>query len=100
MAFPCENRETLPDLTFVLAGETIVVTSFEYSSEMTFGGSDGEEPSCVVGFDDAEEDTVMLGWPFMQNFISVFDEDAREVRCKSMFERGDLRKNAIEPANP
>jgi hypothetical protein len=70
MAFPCENRETLPDLTFLLAGETIVLTSFEY--EMTFGGSDGVEPSCVMGFDDAEEDTMILGCPFIQNFISVF----------------------------
>ena len=100
MAFPCENRETLPDLTFLLAGETIALTSFEYSFEMTFGASGGEEPSCVVGFDDAEEDTMVLGWPFLQNFISVFDQDAREVRCKSMFERREPRTNAIEPANP
>jgi hypothetical protein len=71
----------------------------ECSFQMTFGGSDGEGPSCVVRFDDAEEDTMILGWPFMQNFISVFDQDAREVRCKSMFERGELRTNAIEPAN-
>jgi hypothetical protein len=70
MPFPCENRETLPDLNFLLAGQTIVLTSFEY--EMTSDGSDGEEPSCVVGFDDAEEDTMILGWPFIQNFISVF----------------------------
>jgi hypothetical protein len=88
IAFPFSNRPELPDLTFILAGQTVSLSPFEYSFEMIFSpGADERGFECVVGFDDAEEDTVVLGWSFLQNFVAVFDQDEREVKCEYIFEQ-------------
>ncbi|KAF4634150.1 hypothetical protein G7Y89_g3966 [Cudoniella acicularis] len=55
LRFPCENREVLPDLSFKFkGGEMISLSPFEYSFEMIAGPGD--------------------------NFVSVFDQDEKEVR--------------------
>lgn len=81
--FPCSNREFLPDLTFVLAGKEISLTPYEYSFESV--GYDGDPISCLVGFDQSSEDVIELGWPFLEYFISVFDQDLKEIRREVPF---------------
>ncbi|KUJ11184.1 acid protease [Mollisia scopiformis] len=78
MTFPCQNREFLPNLTIVLGGNEMILTPYEYSLESV--GQPGSGLSCMVGFDQSPDNTIQLGWPFLENFISVFDQDLREVR--------------------
>lgn len=59
MKLPCEKREELPDLTFVLSGKEISLFSYEYSFEAI--GETEDEISCLVGFDVSEEDSIVSG---------------------------------------
>jgi hypothetical protein len=78
--FSCERRKSLPNLTFVVGGHTIVLTPFEYTFVMSASSKD--VMACVIGFDSSGPNTVGLGWPFMQNFYTVFDQDAKLIKGK------------------
>jgi saccharopepsin len=77
ITFPCERREKMPILTLTLAGKDLSLNGFEYTQETSFG----DETVCYIVVErERQEKTIGLGWPFMQRFYTVFDNDNREVR--------------------
>ena len=94
---PCETRENLPDLTFVLGGHSFSITAFEYTMEFSIQEEEEEEEEnkCMttflqietlldwILFDPVENrPSVILGSPFLGAFYSVFNLDKREVGRK------------------
>jgi hypothetical protein len=81
LSFPCENRNFLPNLIFTFgSGDKVSMSPFEYSFEMI--GGNLTIPECMVGFERGRENRIVLGWPFLQNFVSVFDHDEKVVSRK------------------
>lgn len=79
-AFPCEKRARLPDLVLGIGGKKVSLTGFQYSFELERKSVEMRE--CVVAFWGEDEFTVGLGWPFLDNFRTVFDEGRKRVLCK------------------
>lgn len=101
--FPCENRNFLPDLVFEFLvrkdedassefgwdpedgfmKKEISLSPYEYTFEVTGGNVPDIPPiGCRIGFEDSEDEgKIVLGWPFLQNFVGVFDFDMGRVGC-------------------
>lgn len=76
--FACDKRKKLPNLTFVIGGHTISLSAYEYSFEIV--SSSRNLNACVVGFERSTTGSVGLGLPFMENFYTVFDQDAKQIK--------------------
>jgi hypothetical protein len=88
-SFPCESRESLPNLTIGIGDQSFVLSAFQYSFEL--GSSSHDTHDCVVAFERGKEQRLGLGWPFMENFHVVFDQGAEAVMRKSYSDRVILR---------
>ena len=74
---PCHNRTELPDFTFGIGGKNITLTPLQYTFEEIFNGTVVCSMSLLR---EDDEDTIGLGWPFLENFGVVFDVDHNEVK--------------------
>ncbi|KAL2219071.1 aspartic peptidase domain-containing protein [Thermoascus aurantiacus ATCC 26904] len=82
----CLKRDTLPALTFNLAGYNFTLSPYEYTIEVSMGDYGY---SCVVAYAPLERemvppdepDFIVLGSSFLRGFNSVFDFDRKEVGC-------------------
>ncbi|KAF2276401.1 acid protease [Westerdykella ornata] len=87
-SFPCEKRNTLPSLVFGLGNKNITLSATEYTFELK--STKRKTHNCVIaldssdsGFsDDAENAIIGLGWPFLENFEVIFNEDELAVLLK------------------
>lgn len=83
----CLKRDTLPALTFNMAGYNFTLSPYEYTIEVSMGDYGY---SCVVAYAPLEREMVppdepgfiVLGSSFLRGFNSVFDFDRKEVGCK------------------
>lgn len=80
----CEKRDSMPDVTFNLAGQNITITAYDYT-EFWDGLPDG--PRCASLFVAREprekhSNEVVLGWSFLRAFYSVFDLGEGVAKCK------------------
>lgn len=77
----CDARETLPDLTLTLGGQTITFGWKEYTGVWRYGGS---EKFCVVEIQTYSRDphSAALGLSLMYKFDMSFDMGRNEIGCK------------------
>jgi saccharopepsin len=81
---PCDKISELPHLVFDFDGQEIVLNGEDYIGEaewpFCFRG-----PYCspLIGYNPRDNDTIVLGPPFLKKVYSVFDWDDRTVSCKS-----------------
>jgi hypothetical protein len=81
-AFPCDIRKDLPSLTFGIGGQNITLTAFQYTFEMD--RSSQKLHVCSIAVHQAAKNTVGLGWPFMENFHMVFNQDKESIMRMSL----------------
>lgn len=77
----CDILDTLPDLTLVLGGRTLVLGWKEYTRVKLYGNGNR---ACRVAIDQQSFDTrsAVLGVWLLEKFDVVFDMDYNEIGCK------------------
>ena len=86
---PCERRQELPNLTFVMSGHNMTISAFDYTFELMPPCPPYETPICITtfwaiedfGYPD-ESAGIVLGSPFLKGFYGVFDFGSREIGCE------------------
>jgi hypothetical protein len=86
--FPCEMRDDMANLTVSLGegdmAHNFTLSAYEYSFGILHPDEDGGEEEvedCVlVASESARDDVIGLGWPFLRNFYTVFDDDEKLIR--------------------
>lgn len=80
---PCEERGSMPDLTFNLAGKNFTLTPYDYTFEWPIKQSTTRCVSAIMPFGVEQYDEIVLGSAFLRAFYSVFDLDTATLGCKS-----------------
>jgi hypothetical protein len=80
--FPCEKRSELATFNINI-GEgdrvyNLTLSAYEYTFKYSYEGKE----VCFMAIDQIETDVVGLGWPYLRNFYTVFDEENLRIRCK------------------
>jgi hypothetical protein len=78
--FPCEKRSQLADL-IINVGEgdhvfNLTLSGYEYTIKYLFE----KKVVCFMAVSQTEAGVVGLGWPFLRNFYTVFDEENGRIR--------------------
>ncbi|KAF2112803.1 aspartic peptidase domain-containing protein [Lophiotrema nucula] len=93
-AFPCEKRNELPAIDFAIGGRNITFSGHDYTFQ--FVSSSRGSCVCAIGLESTDEAVVSgdirtvggknaligLGWPFMEHFHMVFDEDEEIIMLR------------------
>lgn len=79
----CEQRDTMPDLAFNLAGKNFTLTPYDYTFEWPMEKSRIRCVSAIMPFGVEQYDEIVLGSAFLRAFYSVFDLDTNTLGCKS-----------------
>jgi hypothetical protein len=82
----CDQREFLPDISFIISGVCLTLSPYDYTIEWPL--QDGQKvPYCISAltnfgaeFETANE--IILGSAFLRAFNSVFDLENRRIGCK------------------
>lgn len=91
--FNCSMRDELPDVTIVLAGETFVLTAYDYSLEQWDDESMEGMMYCMNAFLpvlEEEQEVVLLGSAFLRPLITVWHLEERTMNCKWL--ASDMRR--------
>lgn len=88
--FDCDIRSSLPNLVLTFEGSSeLVLTPFDYTLERWF--RNGTLMGCIsLFFEDPHVPGIVLGGGVLEQYISEWDLDQMEVRCKFLPVGGHL----------
>ncbi|KAF2261379.1 acid protease [Lojkania enalia] len=86
VGIPCEARDELPDFTIGIGGQKITLDAYQYTFVVHIpphddmgDGDTGDYDACRAGVWRGEDNDVELGFPFWENFRTVFDLEERVI---------------------
>jgi len=82
--FPCEMRDSLVDV-IVSLGEgdliwNLTISPYDYSVHVVNRARDID--NCLMVTYPGEYNNIVLGWPILRRFYTVFDNGRKLIRCK------------------
>jgi saccharopepsin len=80
----CDERDSMPNITFNLAGKNFTLTPYDYTFEWPIDASRTRCVSAIVNFGVEQYEEIVLGSAFLRAFYSVFDLDTNTLGCKSI----------------
>jgi saccharopepsin len=81
----CDDLASLPDITIGLKGHNVTLKGEDYVQKVEVPGyCRGPREECVVMIDSLmdDENTIVLGMPFLKKMMGVFNWDEKTVSCE------------------